>query len=284
MEREFLQGIDFQLFVDQERWRRWVGIVRSWVGSHSAGGRRRDRERERGYGHATPSRKARARSISPPLLLSTPTKQYPPSTRHADYMAVDSPTPASNTNTGSKRPAQLAFSPPSFGQQPHPAKRREWSRTVPSSPTQSQLSLAIPKPRSRNPTPTSTPSPLDGVFDRLRLGGPSPDKSRRASWVGSDMSTRSSSTTFSTPPIATPSPKYPPPRWSPAKAMETLSKPHLYEYDNGQRGVEVSLFLFIHCIILWLTRKNRIYISTHFRVRHPRLLLRLRKLRGERRG
>jgi hypothetical protein len=170
MEREFLAGIDFNLYVDKETYVRWVGLLEGLVMAKEKGSRqwRRSRQTPRAATVARPvapltvpskgTWSARARSSSPvhlprdsysPHSLTNSNPQYSPGIS----MEVGSP-----LRSRGKRSALDAFSPTSsvFDHE-RPAKR--------------PISLAVEIPQSIA-AGAHTPSPLESLqsFSKLSLG------------------------------------------------------------------------------------------------------------------
>ncbi|KAI9509873.1 cyclin-domain-containing protein [Russula earlei] len=171
MEREFLAGIDFNLYVDKETYVRWVGLLEGLVMAKERGSRqwRRSRQTPRAVTVARPvapltthskgrTWTARARSSSPvhlprgtgsPRSLMNGNSQYSPEMR----IEVESP-----LHSRGKRSALDAFSPASAAfNLERPAKR--------------PISLALEIPQS-SAVSVHTPSPLESLqsFSKLSLG------------------------------------------------------------------------------------------------------------------
>ncbi|KAI9460128.1 cyclin-domain-containing protein [Lactarius psammicola] len=171
MEREFLAGIDFNLYVDKETYVRWVGLLEGLVMAKERGSRqwRKTRQTPRSSTVARPLApltvpskgriwSARARSSSPTHLPRVP--DSPHSLVHAlpqysPEMLVDHESPL---RSRCKRSAVVAFSPNSTAfDLARPAKR--------------PISLAVEIPQSTT-AGSHTPSPLESLqsFSRLSLG------------------------------------------------------------------------------------------------------------------
>jgi hypothetical protein len=190
MEREFLAGIDFNLYVDEETYVRWVGLLEGLVMAKERGSRqwRRSRQTPRAATVVRPVApltvpskskvwSARARSSSPvhlqrgsnsPHFFSNPHSQYSPE------MLIDAESPL---RSRAKRSAVDAFSPTSAAfDLARPAKR--------------PLSLAVEIPQS-SVASAHTPSPLESLqsFSKLSLGS-SPALSQPAEGVAVPASTR----------------------------------------------------------------------------------------------
>ncbi len=171
MEREFLAGIDFNLYVDKETYVRWVGLLEGLVLAKERGSRQWRRSRQTPRASivvrpvaplTVPSKgrtwSARARSSSPvhlqrgsdsPHSLANSNPQYSPE------MAIEVESPL---RSRVKRSAFDAFSPTSaaFGIE-RPAKR--------------PISLAVEIPSS-TASGLHTPSPMESLqsFSKLSLG------------------------------------------------------------------------------------------------------------------
>ncbi|KAH9964592.1 cyclin-domain-containing protein [Russula dissimulans] len=171
MEREFLAGIDFNLYVDKETYVRWVGLLEGLVMAKERGSRqwRRSRQTPRAATVTRPvapltvpskgrTWSARARSSSPvhlsrssgsPHYLMNSNPQYSPEIT----IEVESP-----LRSRGKRSAFDAFSPTSAAfDVERPAKR--------------PISLVVEIPQSTAAS-IHTPSPLDSLqsFSKLSLG------------------------------------------------------------------------------------------------------------------
>lgn len=162
MEREFLLGIDFGLYVDKTTYVSWLNLLQGLVMAKEKDCRRW-RRTPRARAHAQPrthrpavhasqtARSQRARSSSPSRFALYPlsTSQYAPS-ENAEYH-----TPP---RSGSKRSATDAFSPTSTSFPPVKAPRRPMN-----------LSLDIPE-RSQGPPSSISPSEPLQHFSKLSLG------------------------------------------------------------------------------------------------------------------
>ena len=171
MEREFLAGIHFNLYVDKETYVRWVGLLEGLVMAKERGSRqwRKSRQTPRAATVARPvapltvpskgNWSARARSSSPvhlprdsgsPHSLANSNPQYSPP---GISIEVESP-----LRSRGKRSALDAFSPTSVAfDDERPAKR--------------PISLAVEIPQS-TAAGSHTPSPLESLqsFCKLSLG------------------------------------------------------------------------------------------------------------------
>ena len=171
MEREFLAGIDFNLYVDEETHVRWVGLLEGLVTAKERGSRqwRRSRQTPRAATVARPMApltvpskgrnwSARARSSSPVHLARGSNSPHSFTNSNPQYspriaIEVDSPLRARG-----KRSALDAFSPTSATfDHDRPAKR--------------PISLAVEIPQS-GASSVHTPSPLESLqsFSKLSLG------------------------------------------------------------------------------------------------------------------
>jgi hypothetical protein len=191
MEREFLAGIDFNLYVDKETYVRWVGLLEGLVMAKERGSRQWRRSRQTTPRAATvvrpvapltvPSKgkvwSARARSSSPVHLVrgsDSPHYFTNPHPKYSPEMVIDAESPLRSRG---KRSALDAFSPTSaLFDLARPAKR--------------PLSLAVEIPQS-SATGTHTPSPLESLqsFSKLSLGS-SPAPSQSAEGIALTASTR----------------------------------------------------------------------------------------------
>lgn len=129
MEREFLRGVDFRLYVNTDTYRAWVNLLKGLVAA-----KERDEQQWRysrpSYAHAPAPRLSvpnmpRARSVSPlpslkaayPFTFTAPTFNNPFTTRPTDSC------PHIPSAPGTKRPAAVAFSPLSAALLGPPSKR-----------------------------------------------------------------------------------------------------------------------------------------------------------------
>lgn len=171
MEREFLAGIDFNLYVDKETYVRWVGLLEGLVMAKERGSRqwRRSRQAPRATTVARPvapltvpskgrTWSARARSSSPvhlqrgsdsPHSLANSNPHYSPEIA----IEVDSP-----LRSRGKRSAFDAFSPTSAAFDIGRPSKRPIS-----------LAVEIPQPAAGS---VHTPSPMESLqsFSKLSLG------------------------------------------------------------------------------------------------------------------
>ncbi|KDQ51302.1 hypothetical protein JAAARDRAFT_62518 [Jaapia argillacea MUCL 33604] len=191
MEREFLLGIDFNLYVDKQTYESWLNLLKGLVMAKEKDSRRFNRGRARevravgrssgqrpnvpstGYTRRTTStgRRHRARSTSPSYHPFTFALPPPPSTLPLAAESSQFETPPSNPlpPPGSKRSATTAFSPTSatFSSTslapPRPAKR----------PTNMGLSLEIPDQHSGGHGSGNGASPLESLkgFSKMSLSG-----------------------------------------------------------------------------------------------------------------
>ncbi|KAI0271676.1 cyclin-domain-containing protein [Gloeopeniophorella convolvens] len=180
MEREFLAGIDFNLYVDKETYARWVGLLEGLVMAKERGARQWKKSRQ------TP----RAATVSRPVApLTVPSKGRNWSARARSSSPVHFPrgavSPHSCTNT------QPQYSPEMFMDADSPSRSRAKRSAVDAfSPTSATFDLARPakRPGLAVEIPQSTvpgiptPSPLESLqsFSRLSLGSsPAPPRSAK---------------------------------------------------------------------------------------------------------
>lgn len=174
MEREFLLGIDFGLYVDKTTYVSWLNLLqglvfakerdsRSWKRAPRARAHPHSRQHRTSAhpSHASRSQRARSSSPSRPAL-------YPLTVPETQYAQVN-PEYHTPPRSGSKRSATDAFSPTYSSMPPVKAARRP-----------SNLSLDIPEgaqgPRSAN---SISPSEPLNHFAKLSLGA-SPNGVRSA--------------------------------------------------------------------------------------------------------
>lgn len=178
MEREFLAGIHFNLYVDKETYVRWVGLLEGLVLAKERGSRqwRRSRQTPRATTVARPvapltvpskgrTWSARARSSSPAHLPRGSVSPHSLTNSNPPYsprIAIEVESPLRSRG---KRSALDAFSPTSTSfDHERPAKR--------------PISLAVEIPQS-TATNAHTPSPLESLqcFSKLSLGSsPAPSQ------------------------------------------------------------------------------------------------------------
>ena len=170
MEREFLAGIDFNLYVDKETYVRWVGLLEGLVMAKERGSRqwRRSRQTPRAATVARPmapltvpskgSWSARARSSSPVHLPRDSGSPHSLSNSNPQYSPRISIEVGSPLRSRGKRSALDAFSPTSTA--------FDHER-----PTKRPISLAVEIPQS-TAAGAHTPSPLESLqsFSKLSLG------------------------------------------------------------------------------------------------------------------
>lgn len=175
MEREFLAGIDFNLYVDKETYVRWVGLLEGLVMAKERGSRQWRKSRQ------TPRAATVARPVAP-LTVPSKGRTWSARARSSSPLHVsrgsDSPHSVTNSNpqyspeipievdesplrSRGKRSAFDAFSPTSAGfDLGRPAKR--------------PVSLAVEIPPCAAPAPVHihTPSPLESLqsFSKMSLG------------------------------------------------------------------------------------------------------------------
>ena len=163
MEREFLQGIDFDLYVDKTSYESWLNLLKGLVLAKERDARHWCRlYRPRASVHSRPQRPAaratvpstrthRARSSSPKRSLPRVVSQYAQPAPSGDYYVYTPP------RSGSKRSATDAFSPTDASFEPvRPPKR----------PT--GLSLDIPQ-SSQGPMSSNSASPLEPLQSFAKL-------------------------------------------------------------------------------------------------------------------
>ncbi|CAL1696819.1 unnamed protein product [Somion occarium] len=170
MEREFLMGIDFSLYVDEATYDSWLNLLKGLVMAKEKDSRQWQRSRTRGR-VARPrltssylssrgrSHQQRARSISPSRTSASYTYSAPPAHAvPASRHQTEYPTPP---RSGSKRTASDAFSPTSASFPPNPPPRRSMG-----------LSLQIPELTHTAPSTASSISPSEPLqsFSKLSLG------------------------------------------------------------------------------------------------------------------
>lgn len=183
MEREFLMGVDFSLYVSGKKYESWLNLLKGLVLAKESEGQkwRRSRTRYRNGRRLQPatstpamrttrsryhSTTSRARSTSPLQYIQPNLSTNVTARPHLFINLPPSPSP----NSGSKRSAADAFSPTStsFNELP-PLKR----------PT--GMTLHIPeKGFSAGPSSTSPLEPLHS-FAKMSLSGSSPHRARTAS-------------------------------------------------------------------------------------------------------
>ena len=171
MEREFLAGIDFNLYVDEETYVRWVGLLEGLVMAKERGSRQWRKTRQTPHASTitrplapltVPSKgriwSTRARSSSPthlPRVPDSPHSFVHTFPQYSPKMLVDLDSPL---RSRCKRSAVDAFSPTSAAFDfTRPAKR--------------PISLAVEIPQS-TAAGRHTPSPLESLqsFSRMSLG------------------------------------------------------------------------------------------------------------------
>jgi hypothetical protein len=170
MEREFLAGIHFNLYVDKETYVRWVGLLEGLVMAKEKGSRqwRRSRQTPRAATVARPvapltvpskgAWSARARSSSPvhlPRDSGSPHSVANSNPQYSPRMSIEVESPLRSRG---KRSALDAFSPTSTAfDHERPAKR--------------PISLALEIPQSTT-AGAHTPSPLESLqsFSKMSLG------------------------------------------------------------------------------------------------------------------
>ncbi|KAK2464867.1 hypothetical protein APHAL10511_002943 [Amanita phalloides] len=168
MEREFLLGVDFNLYVDKPTYESWLNLLKGLVLTKERDSRqyRKSRVRSSRNAHITSSAypatrnyasrvrvsSYRARSTSP----TRPSTQQPCYLPTPAYTQLPSPTPRS----GSKRSAEAAFSPTSAARSHVPSKR--------------PLSMALQIPPSCDVAGPQSHSPLESLqsFAEMSIDSP----------------------------------------------------------------------------------------------------------------
>lgn len=171
MEREFLMGIDFSLYVDEPTYYSWVNLLKGLVLAKEKDSRQWQRSRTRGrcsrprlatshLANRGRSYQQRARSISPSRSTASYAYSVPPPVHPAPTFRHDTQY-STPQRSGSKRSASDAFSPTSASFPPiKPAKRPMG------------LSLQIPELTHTGPSTASSMSPSEPLqsFSKLSLG------------------------------------------------------------------------------------------------------------------
>ncbi|KAK0475158.1 cyclin-domain-containing protein [Armillaria novae-zelandiae] len=155
MEREFLLGVDFNLYVDKKTYESWLSLLKGLVLA-----------KERDCRHFRKSRTpARAARLTVPSARSYSTR-YAPRARSTSPNQISRP---SAVRSGAKRTAEAAFSPTSASFSQVPAKRP------------AAISLQIPEPVGS----TGSHSPLEGLqsFAKMSLHSPSRAPPPSSPWV-----------------------------------------------------------------------------------------------------
>lgn len=143
MEREFLLGVDFDLYVSKPTYESWLNLLKGLVWAKERDSRRLVRKRR--TTHPTPGKRKphRARSTSPAHHLPLPPYSY-------------SCTQPSPTKSGNKRSAAAAFSPTSAAFSSVPSKR--------------PVSMILSIPETRFPAPSY--SPLEQELKNMSIDSP----------------------------------------------------------------------------------------------------------------
>ncbi|KAK7688018.1 hypothetical protein QCA50_008388 [Cerrena zonata] len=171
MEREFLMGIDFSLYVDEPTYYSWVNLLKGLVLAKEKDSRQWHRSRTRGrcarprlatshLGSRGRPYQQRARSISPSRSTASYAYSVPPPVHPAPISRQESEY-STPPRSGSKRSASDAFSPTSATFPPiKPAKRPMG------------LSLQIPELTHTGPSTASSMSPSEPLqsFSKMSLG------------------------------------------------------------------------------------------------------------------
>ncbi|GJE98005.1 cyclin-domain-containing protein [Phanerochaete sordida] len=166
MEREFLLGIDFGLYVDKTTYISWLNLLQGLVMAKERDSRQwRRTPRIRVHAHSRPHRPAVHPSHAAPTQRarsSSPSRPAYALSAHENHYLTPAPveyhTPP---RSGAKRSANDAFSPPLT--HPHPAK-------APRRPT--NLSLDIPQERHHGHRSANSISPSEPLqhFSKLSIG------------------------------------------------------------------------------------------------------------------
>lgn len=219
MEREFLMGVDFNLYVDKSTYESWLNLLKGLVMAKERDSRyfRKSRNVVRtskssqlhaSSGPSTRSYNSRPRVLPYRARSTSPGKSTPslPLSRdHSDNPEPISPTPCS----GSKRSAEDAFSPTSATFAQMPSKRPV------------SISLQIPEYVSVNNGPHSY-SPLEGLQSFATMSLASPARSTPQSGISTAG-------------------------WSSAnvtRAQETLVQPYPLSEDKRSAAPQVRVFPF----------------------------------------
>lgn len=175
MEREFLLGVDFNLYVDKPTYESWLNLLKGLVLAKERDSRqlRKSRARSSRNAHITASAgpasrsytsrtrvtSHRARSTSP----TRPTSQQPCYVSVSTYTQLPSPAPRS----GSKRTAAAAFSPATASRSEVPSKR--------------PVSIALQIPILYDVSAPRSHSPLEGLqsFADMSIDSPQAVQPRR---------------------------------------------------------------------------------------------------------
>ncbi|PBK89277.1 hypothetical protein ARMGADRAFT_970321 [Armillaria gallica] len=167
MEREFLMGVDFNLYVDKKTYECWLSLLKGLVLAKERDCRHFRKSR-------APARSSRLAATSSPSTRSYSSRYAIPaprarSTSPNQISRPDYPPPP---KSGSKRTAEAAFSPTSASFSQFPSKRP------------AAISLQIPESSGSS---TGSHSPLEGLqsFAKMSLQSPSraPTSSSSSPWV-----------------------------------------------------------------------------------------------------
>ncbi|KAL1740195.1 hypothetical protein HDZ31DRAFT_2633, partial [Schizophyllum fasciatum] len=236
MEREFLEGVDYNLYVDQREFESWVQLLRGLVSAKQSALRqfRKGRSMTRGRsGRPAPTsaprehssrreRWHRTRSTSPRSSEVALSRGYaisgwqpdaPSPVRPSAQPMSYGPSPHSQPPPGSKRVASAAFSPTSAAFSDLPAKRASISLQIPEYPQTLNAGAAAP----------ASHSPMEQLsqFSKMLLDSPMDPSS--------SFSRLSVHSRPSTPPQSN---RLPPPRLTPHR-QPTLSS--AYTYDGSKQ-------------------------------------------------
>ncbi|KAF8735772.1 hypothetical protein AX14_001491 [Amanita brunnescens Koide BX004] len=175
MEREFLLGVDFNLYVDKPTYESWLNLLKGLVMAKERDSRQLRKSRARSSrnahitasaGPATRTYTSRTRGTSHRARSTSPTRpanqqpSYMPSTAYAQ---LPSPVPRS----GSKRTAEAAFSPTTASRSEVPSKR--------------PVSIALQIPATYDVLAPRSHSPLEGLqsFADMSIDSPQSVQPRR---------------------------------------------------------------------------------------------------------
>lgn len=243
MEREFLMGVDFNLYVDKATYMSWLNLLKGLVSAkerdsrHFRKSRSSVRQARQTHAHLSPSNPRtyssryrapthRARSTSPSQTTRLPpivTNQYSHAPAVAEYDSSPAP------RQGSKRSAEAAFSPTSATFSHIPTKRPV------------SMSLQIPEPSGSlsSASSSSSYSPLEGLqsFSNMSIDSPLARDSSHSSLAPPSAHSHGISST-------------PASSWDPIKSNqfpETLVT--AYAQDERRRGIvpQVRSFILLSC-------------------------------------
>ncbi|KAK0232660.1 cyclin-domain-containing protein [Armillaria fumosa] len=154
MEREFLMGVDFNLYVDKKTYESWLSLLKGLVLAKERDSRHFRKSR-------TPARSSRLAATHSPSTRSYSSRYAIPAprARSTSPNQISRPAPAVH-RSGAKRTAEAAFSPTSASFSQLPSKRP------------AAISLQIPESAGSS---TGSHSPLEGLqsFAKMSLQSPS---------------------------------------------------------------------------------------------------------------